>query len=760
MISIDELRDKYLEEIKKQPDTDPIKDCLKLIYDAATTKDPSNKLEVSRKLANFLMEERGVLTLFLAVVDFDASSQKVTTLNRRFLAIASMIADLPHLDQSYKLYCTSILDQLKYLVIHSKQECSSLACLIMKSFSESKRGSAEYISRDIVTQIVSPLIEKNCQFYKPLESIIASHNLLSNNYKVNNFVPYFSNFFFILCHLYNTPSRLKQIIVDILIRIMASLKQEKSCIMLKDTLFHKKATSLLYDVDHTLDDISIKLVDQDDSVVVDKTFIFDEFTVEKIKKVCKILLDKIRDEKYKIEFLFQFQESMWIESNDVDRELSASVLEPFIDMESGDGQQVLSSIMANIDQSINLICLTLSHFKTYLINNPSDSGEKKLSKKHKSISLSLNILDVLCALASSQHSRDIMKTRVLNILVQLKETVIEYNIDRDRSSDTSEWISNLDIIIDKIQKKFSGQDRVESNQSTFNQDREMSNLLEDFNSELVPCRVHALVKLKLRIQENNKFYVDRIIHLFSIVDMCLADNDSYVFLACINLLAEMVLHKTDEILPRLIELYTDESLCLQHRLNVGEILVRLSKRLNKMGPYYSKQIINPFFKIFLQDDREEMRSSSSSSQTDLHQDANVELMKISSLVNLGEICRTLGNELGMNMAEIMTLVKGVLDSNTSTIALKCASIDLLRSCLAGVDISTIKSIELDIKNIYKTLNLVRKRSLDDKLDLQAQLALDEISRIAKDLIVGDVQKKQESLLKSIDKMKILKLNQR
>jgi hypothetical protein len=101
----------------------------------------------------------------------------------------------------------------------------------------------------------------------------------------------------------------------------------------------------------------------------------------------------------------------------------------------------------------------------------------------------------------------------------------------------------------------------------------------------IPIRAHGLIlfrrlierldeKTLVKIQENN-------MKLFQRFQEHLHAEDSYEYLAAINVLHALANRYTEQILPRLCNEYINKDRKLEDRLKVGEILVKTSRILGK-----------------------------------------------------------------------------------------------------------------------------------------------------------------------------------
>lgn len=667
---IDRLKQKYTQELRDSPDN-PMKVCMKLIFEGATERDATKRSSIAHLLSEFLTKPDGIINLFLALIDFDGSSQKTTTHHQRFVAVANIISCLPKLCMSYEDYCDNIYHQLRPLLVDREPKYSSLASIIIKALIESPHAKKNAKSiKDLILNPISEGLSRPPKERKREQAITAIHNLVNNNFPIELSVEIFPQ---LLAAQARSESSLLKLT---LITILNALSPGAACCLIEKTL-------LSHDLIRRKDDTQAILC----------------------------LLESCNNELLILEFYFYFQNAIWTATQEQHRDLFTSLIEPILEVSSQDGNSdskfdLFAIIAINRRKSLELLASTLLNYKAYLRSNPNEQ-ESRFMDVSRSLSSCISILEVLSATMCDKNDQVIILTKCCPVLKELSELLnsIPKLKDGPVSKAIDSFLSNLDD-----QKSCD----IES-ELTSTQELEFATIIKDLNDKLVPVRVHALVKLKQMVLANDSFILSKIQQLYWMIECSLADNEPYVFLACINLLAEMGVRDTPFILPKLIELHSRQDLELQNRINVGEVLIRLVKQLNETTPFYAQQVIAALLK---------------------HSTDPEELIRMSSLTNIGEICKNLGSSLGKYMVEILVCIRAVLD--TDTLEVKCAALDLLRTALSGTNLLGIESIQRELKEIYATLKRIKGVTLDNKLCLQIELALDEIDRIARELLAGSL----------------------
>lgn len=695
---IDRIKELYSKELRDDVHN-PIKVCMKLIFESAIAKNNDQRSRLSSDLSRFLTDSDGVLNLFLAVIDFDTSSQKETTHNQRFLALSNIIASLPKLSLPAEDYVNSITRQLVKFLACDDSRYSCLASTIVKSMIESPHSHEGQVEKLLLDILDHAFTSRNSEL-KVEHAVIVIENLINNNFKTRVLLSTFSNLFHIHLQLHKR-FKLKSKVEYCLTQLLMHLEPGLACCLLEKELLYPSKRQYNYTLGLEIDqDVCIipgspKEISESDKISI----IFE-------------LLETCGSDELVLEFFFHFQETMWTQESQLNREFCAKLINPLLKEaveESSTQFDIATLISKNMDRCSDLILRTLVNYVSFL---KAKSALNEFNVFHKlvapSVSSCLNILEVLTSLTPNV---DPLFTECGPILENIKNCLELLQSGKDKSivqmhDDVSSLLSRL--------SEGKRAEAVELSDSSLNDSTSSSDikqLVQQLNDPLQPVRVHALVQLKLLVISNDKLVISQIARLFGLVSSCLADEEPYVFLAAINLIAEMGVRRTDELLKDLCSLYVDSSLALQHRMNVGEVIVRISRQLNQTGPHYSKTIMGCFMRSWVDDD---------------------ELMRISSLANIGEVCRTLGDSLGNYMVDILNHLAFVLENDY--VEVKSAAIDLLRNTLMGLEGFRVESIQRELKTIYGLLKKVKQRSLDTSLCLQVDLALEELDRIARELL--------------------------
>lgn len=696
-------------ELKDDPEN-PIKKCMKLVYESALEKNLERRLELSNELSIFLTKPGGVMNLFLSVIDFDVSSQKFTTLTQRYLSLANIITALPKICMPYEEYCENISNQLISLLVSDNTNYSTLGCIILRSLIESPRSKNKDIDKLLLNTYFDAL-KKPSALFKPHDAITAIYNLIQNHFSIELFMDVSKHLFYSLVSLDGKPSRLKTLLRSSLVRIIDSIKQGPACCLF-DSYLTSRAIVHRYDI--STDDKEISITISEETVILSE-----QLKLGDLKSVILSLLEESKSDLLVLEYFFHFQEVIWTTQDHELRTLSASLIEPLIQEAVDETQSkfdLLVIISNNLDRSLDLISRTLLCYLNLLRYRYDDPI--RFSLINPSMLSCLDILDVLIASSAVDHNRfSMICKKCLPVAKKISEKLNELVTSQIHSR---ELTNRVNSVIESMEKHFiEGQDhypQVDSNYSG-----ELDSIIKDLNHPLVPCRVHGLVRLKVLIITNETHIVSKIPELYRMIESSLADEEPYVYLACINLVTEMAIRATKDLLPKLTALHSDEDAELQLRMNVGEVLIKVIKQLGKLTPVYAYQVMRTFM------------NGCKNSQ---------ELIRVSSLVNIGEVLHNLGHSMSNYLIEVLACVKRLL--NDDSIAVKCACVDLIRQTICGLDRDHVETVQEELKNIYRLLKSIRCRTIDEQLCVQISLALEEIDRLVKELVGLDVIRANDS----------------
>ncbi|CAF3184423.1 unnamed protein product [Rotaria sp. Silwood2] len=234
----------------------------------------------------------------------------------------------------------------------------------------------------------------------------------------------------------------------------------------------------------------------------------------------------------------------------------------------------------------------------------------------------------------------------------------------------------------------------------------------------IPIRAHGLILFRRLIERNDNETISKIqdnnMKLFQQFQEHLHADDSYEYLAAINVLSALANQFTDKILPLLCHEYISKNRKLENKLKVGEILVKTCHSLGDMSTKYSSLLINTFL--------------NASKQTD------DDMYRTSALSNLGQLCTVLKYSLSKDLSEILIALKSYLSISESS-NVRRASILVCELLCKSLEQSTwLTILGNELPSFYQLINYLYKNDKDDIVCLHAQIALEALNKICQDYL--------------------------
>ncbi|GJQ84697.1 hypothetical protein Trydic_g12716 [Trypoxylus dichotomus] len=294
------------------------------------------------------------------------------------------------------------------------------------------------------------------------------------------------------------------------------------------------------------------------------------------------------------------------------------------------------------------------------------------------------------------------------------KSLLDISTSLFRESINLEFRNLLKSIIDLLE---GSNNKVKNSRNK--QKSEFEKALDDVCDPLLPVRGHGLMTLTKLIEDKNPEAFERKNYILNILQQNLKDSDSFIYLSSINGLAAMGHLFPDAVLNVLTEQYSDFARRdtedgLEVRMKIGEVLVKVTKTLGEMAPKYKSLLLNTFLVGAKDED---------------------EMIRASSLSNLGEICRVLGYKLGNIVAEVLVCVHAVITTDKAPVARR-AAVTVIRQLLAGLEVEMVTFLKEYMLEIYRTLKSVYESDKDDVMRLQAQLALEELNMNVKEFLLA------------------------
>ncbi|XP_037032880.1 transport and Golgi organization protein 6 [Bradysia coprophila] len=193
--------------------------------------------------------------------------------------------------------------------------------------------------------------------------------------------------------------------------------------------------------------------------------------------------------------------------------------------------------------------------------------------------------------------------------------------------------------------------------------------------------------------------------------ICLRNDDSYVFLNCIKLLIVLCDVLESEVLEMLIAEYQSTENDVDHRLKIGEVIVKVVEGLGPMSYNYKNILINCF-----------LRESTS----------NINEVRLSSLSNLSSICRILSYQIHNFFQEMMVILKSVIQ-NDDYLPARRSAVMVLTDVIHGVE--NLLDFQEILLPVYQTLRDVANNESDRSVRIHAESGLQRLNSKIKDFLI-------------------------
>lgn len=248
--------------------------------------------------------------------------------------------------------------------------------------------------------------------------------------------------------------------------------------------------------------------------------------------------------------------------------------------------------------------------------------------------------------------------------------------------------------------------------------------LHDACDPLLPVRGHALVQLTKLLQKRDAETLLKKEAILCLFKENMNNDDSYIYLAAINGMVAFAGVEPDVAVSSLTKEYAaicsaneDESRNPELRMKVGEILVKLVRELGELAPMYKNELLNAF--LVGSGDKDH-------------------LMRASSLSNLGEICQILGFRIGSMLRELLVCIQSILKYDKA-VEPRRASVMVVTHLLRGLEADHLNVLQDCALELYRHLKSVYCEDKDEVVRLHAQMALEELGRLAQGFLFPKVK---------------------
>lgn len=245
------------------------------------------------------------------------------------------------------------------------------------------------------------------------------------------------------------------------------------------------------------------------------------------------------------------------------------------------------------------------------------------------------------------------------------------------------------------------------------EDEDWCQIQKEIKDPMLPIRGHGLILLKKYLNNQQKSISnEKMNEIYDLLMKNLQSDDSYIYLASINSLIAFTNRDTNKGIETLLREFSNKKLDEICRVKIGEVIVKFTKDLGDLVPKYGNILLGVFL-------------NGTKSENDL--------IRSSSLSNLGETCKMLKYSLSDYLAEIISCITSVLDTDKSIIV-KRSAILTLKLLFEGLDKDFMFVTGNELKNLYRILKKVITIEQDDVLKLQAQLAYEYLDKLMRDFM--------------------------
>ncbi|XP_045490800.1 transport and Golgi organization protein 6 [Colias croceus] len=374
-------------------------------------------------------------------------------------------------------------------------------------------------------------------------------------------------------------------------------------------------------------------------------------------------------------------------------------------------------ILSNDDEKYANIILILSEISAtpkainVIKSNPSitiNFIEKLLSLESKENDECVTIALVLLNSVLSGSKNDNVKTQLTDMLPTLERI--------SKSSDHSRILCKE--ILSQIKCEYPRKSETPYGKA-------LSNVLDS----LLPVRAHGIMELTKLIEAADPETISKRHYVFCLLQEQLKDSDSYVYLAAVNGIASLATHFTEDVLSllckeflqisskKVIETQEDQYKIAELRMKIGDIVVKVTRRLGEMAIVHKTELLNTFLCGCRDEDP---------------------LIRTSALSNLAEIALVLHYRVGTIIYEILLCIWSIIETDK---AIECrrAAVMVISSLIKGLGRETLIELKENLLPIYKTLlKLYKDENEDDIVRLHAQISLEELNDIVKEFLFSAV----------------------
>lgn len=240
---------------------------------------------------------------------------------------------------------------------------------------------------------------------------------------------------------------------------------------------------------------------------------------------------------------------------------------------------------------------------------------------------------------------------------------------------------------------------------------EFEQLWCELHDGMAPIRGHAFIQLRRRLLEGSAELWQQRDKLLEACHSGIQDEDSYVYLSAIQALSVLVEKDLDHLLPWLAEQLSLEQLSVEARLNLGEVLLRVTKNFGDIAPKYRNLLLNSFLCAVKHSDQ---------------------VIRCSAVSNLGELCGKLGYSFVPITQEILNCLRGL--TRDPDVMVCHAAVLALGRIIEGMGQKIFQVMPDEVKGIYRDLKHLYATTSDSVTKIQAQLAIENLNAATQEFL--------------------------
>nr|XP_034974798.1 transport and Golgi organization protein 6 homolog isoform X2 [Zootoca vivipara] len=234
----------------------------------------------------------------------------------------------------------------------------------------------------------------------------------------------------------------------------------------------------------------------------------------------------------------------------------------------------------------------------------------------------------------------------------------------------------------------------------------------------IPARAAALRSLSRLIEQRDSEALKIQEKLLKAFLENLEHEDSFVYLSAIQGVVLLSDAFPERVLPYLLAQYrsahpgTQEAQTVETRMKVGEALMRITRALGDMAFSHRDNLIHTF-----------LRGARDLDGT----------LRASSLSNLGELCQILHFQLGSVVHEVTSCLTAIAKTD-GQVEVRRAAVHVVVLLLRGLSTRAVEVLQDALLELYHLLKFVVRCEEDEVTVLHAQLALEELDGIMRELL--------------------------